>query len=113
MREVIMDRATEAKWEVEDAFFGALLGAVFGIIVPQKPWHLFLLLIMLLGGIVVYLKQAFCAVEKTERVLLVVNAFIITIFGSLFFCIIGYFEPSHSLWLTGTIMIWSLLKFSS
>ncbi len=76
----------------------------------KEPWYLFLSLILILGLIVVYLKEASLATTQKRKWLLIINAFIVSICGSLFLLIIDYFKFYHCLWFIGIIVIWTLLK---
>lgn len=100
----------KSEWQSEDAFFGALLGAVFGIVANKQPGALFLLLIFILGLIVVYLKEASLATTQKRKWILIINAFVVTLVGSLFLLVIDYFKFYHCLWFIGIVVIWTLLK---
>ncbi|HAW50632.1 TPA: hypothetical protein DCX16_06760 [bacterium] len=103
------ERVVQREWDVEDAFFGALLGAVFGIVIHDGKWSTFPLLVIVLGGIVVWLKNAFQFPDELKK-WAIGKIFIITILGSISLFLLGDFKFSHSIWLTITISVWVLLK---
>ncbi|MEW6482174.1 MAG: hypothetical protein AB1397_04150 [bacterium] len=107
------DKIIQQGWEVEDAFFGALLGAVFGTVIQNSPWYAFPILVAFLGGIVVCLKEAFQHPKGWKRWEAYGDFSMFTILGSIFLYLLGAFKFSHSFWLIMTIMIWAILKFRS
>ena len=102
----------QAGWQVEDAFFGALLGAVLGVIAPKTPPMCFALLTLLLAGIVVLLNKAGGA-TGSRRVGLITAALLCTILGCAALCLIGAFAWTHGLWLAIPISAWVLVKLES
>jgi hypothetical protein len=101
---------TEGAWQVEDGFFGALLGAVLGIIAPASPPFCFILLTVLLGTIVVLVNRA-GTVAGRRRDTLVASVLLLTVLGSIGLCLIGQFKWEYGLWLAGPICAWVVIKF--
>lgn len=103
---------SEAGWQVEDGFFGALLGAVLGVIAPTSPPLCFALLLILLAGIVLLINRAGKA-PWVGCVSLILSALLLTILGCAGLCVMGFFELKHCLWLAGPISAWALVKLES
>jgi uncharacterized membrane protein YfcA len=99
-------------WEVEDGFFGALLGAVLGVIAPGSPPLCFVLLTALLTGIVMLLNKVGEATSR-QRGPLIASTLVFTLLGSLAFCLIGSFRWEYALWLATPVGAWVLVKLES
>jgi hypothetical protein len=96
-------------WQVEDGFFGALLGAVLGIIAPASPPFCFILLTVLLATIVVMVNKAGAALGR-KRHTLIVGVLLFTVLGAAALCLIGHFKWEYGLWLAGPICAWVAVK---
>ncbi|MEW6102419.1 MAG: hypothetical protein AB1630_01160 [bacterium] len=105
------ERIIQQGWDVEDAFFGALLGAVFGIVIQEKEWYIFPILIAFLGVVVFYLKKHFTLPKGLKRQRAIGKLLMGIILTSISLWISGVFTLHHSSWLGITIIVWVILKF--
>ncbi len=102
----------ERGWQVEDGFFGALLGAGLGVIAPSSSALCFILLVVLLAAIVLLINKAGVS-AGLRRFSLIASALVFIALMCIALYLIGFFEWRYGLWLSGPICAWVLVKLES